>query len=131
MVRGVTVGLLVSALIASIGAPSVAAQEAGEPGTPGGPGLAIRARKALTAAFEGEQVVDNAVLLVKDGLIEALGPVRTTPVPEGYQVRDVGGQVARVGRGEALHPRGQTYGMALRGVVHAQVVSDLAHNDVA
>jgi len=80
MVRSVTVGLLLCA-------PALAAQEAGEPG---GPGLAIRARKALTAAFEGEQVIDNAVLLVKDGLIEALGPARTTEVPEGYEVRDVG-----------------------------------------
>jgi len=59
-------------------------------GEPGGPGLALLAAKALTAAYEGEQVVDHAVLLVKDGRIEALGPADSTPVPAGYEVRDLG-----------------------------------------
>ena len=61
-----------------------------EPGLPGAPGLAITARKILTAAWEGPQVIDNAVLLVRDGLIEAVGPARSTAIPEGYAVRDVG-----------------------------------------
>ncbi len=54
------------------------------------PGLAIKARKIITCAFEGEQVVDNGVLLIKDGIIEAIGPAREVPVPEGYEVLDVG-----------------------------------------
>jgi hypothetical protein len=86
MVRRVAFGLWVGALLTS-SAPGAIGQEAG---APGGPGLALRARKALTAALEGEQVVDNAVLLVKDGRIEALGSARTTEVPAGYEVRDVG-----------------------------------------
>jgi hypothetical protein len=35
-------------------------------------------------------VVDNAVLLVKDGRIEAVGSARETAVPEGYEVLDLG-----------------------------------------
>ncbi len=63
------------------------AQSAGEAG---GPGLALRAAKALTASMSGEAFIDHAVLLVKDGRIEALGSIDSTPVPEGYEVLDVG-----------------------------------------
>ncbi len=94
--------LLGGALMASAGA----AQEAGEPG---GPGLAIRARKALTAAREGEQVVDNAVLLIADGKIEAVGPALTTEVPEGYQVRDVGDHWLMPGMIDLHSHEGGTY----------------------
>ncbi|MBI5363565.1 MAG: amidohydrolase family protein [Planctomycetes bacterium] len=59
-------------------------------GEKGGPGLAIRAKKILTVPYEGEQFVDNGVLIVKDGKIEAVGPARTTPIPADYQVLDVG-----------------------------------------
>src|SRR4029079_14787515 len=34
--------------------------------------------------------VDNAVVLVKDGLIEGVGPAAATPIPAGYEVLDVG-----------------------------------------
>ena len=61
-------------------------------GEPGGPGLAIRTRKALTVPLEGEQFVDNAVLLLKEGRIEAVGPAATTPIPAGYEILDVGDQ---------------------------------------
>ncbi|MFO1011923.1 MAG: amidohydrolase family protein [Planctomycetota bacterium] len=60
------------------------------PGEKGGPGLAIKARKILTVPYEGEQYVDNGVLIIRDGKIEAVGPARTTPIPAGYQVLDVG-----------------------------------------
>jgi imidazolonepropionase-like amidohydrolase len=53
-------------------------------------GLAIRARKILTVPPEGPQYIDNGVLLVRDGKIEAVGPASTTAIPAGYQVRDVG-----------------------------------------
>ena len=59
-------------------------------GERGGPGLALIAKKALTVPPEGAQFVDNAVLLVKDGRIEAVGPRSSTPIPGGYQVVDLG-----------------------------------------
>jgi len=59
-------------------------------GEPGGKGLAILTAKALTVPLEGPQYVDNAVVLVKDGLIEAVGSRDTTPIPVGYEVLDVG-----------------------------------------
>jgi imidazolonepropionase-like amidohydrolase len=59
-------------------------------GTPGGPGLALIARKALVMPFEGPQVVDQAVVLVRDGLIEGVGPQSSTQIPAGYEVRDLG-----------------------------------------
>jgi imidazolonepropionase-like amidohydrolase len=53
-------------------------------------GLAIKARKALTVPLEGPQFIDNAVMLVKDGKIEAIGPATSTAIPLGYEVMDVG-----------------------------------------
>jgi len=53
-------------------------------------GLAIKARKALTVPLEGPQFIDNAVMLVKNGKIEAIGPASTTAIPLGYEVMDVG-----------------------------------------
>jgi len=61
-------------------------------GEKGGPGLAIKTRKALTVPLQGEQYIDNAVVIVKDGKIEAIGPARTTPIPAWYEVVDVGDQ---------------------------------------
>jgi imidazolonepropionase-like amidohydrolase len=75
---------VIALLLSSFPAEVVAAGEVG------GRGLALRAAKALTASMEGEAFVDHAVLLIKDGRIEALGPAASTGIPEGYQVRDVG-----------------------------------------
>ncbi|MEO2163375.1 MAG: hypothetical protein ABGY29_12690, partial [bacterium] len=61
-----------------------------EPGTPGGGGLALLATKALVAELDGRQVVDQAVVLVADGEIEAVGPRSELEIPEGYVVRDLG-----------------------------------------
>ena len=61
-----------------------------EPGTPGGPGLALLAAKALVAELEGRQVVDHALILVKEGEIEAVGTRSELEIPEGYVVRDLG-----------------------------------------
>ncbi len=61
-----------------------------QPGEKGAAGLALLTRKALCVPLDGAQVVDNAVVLVKDGKIEAVGPARTTPIPAGYSVMDVG-----------------------------------------
>ncbi len=72
---------------AAIAAGSEARAEAG---APGGPGLALAARKVLTAVYNGESALDNAVVLVKEGRIEAVGSHDTTPIPEGYEVLDLG-----------------------------------------
>ena len=73
------------AALLGIAAPAFAGGAAGETG-----GLALLASKALVCPLEGPPVVDNAVLLIKDGKIEAIGPARTTPIPAGYEVIDVG-----------------------------------------
>ena len=59
-------------------------------GERGGPGLALRSAKILTLAREGPQFIDNGVLLMRDGLIEAVGRSAETPIPIGYEVIDVG-----------------------------------------
>lgn len=64
---------------------------ANEPGVRGEErGLAILTAKALTVPFEGVQAIDNAVILVRDGKIEAVGPRADIVIPEGYEVLDVG-----------------------------------------
>jgi imidazolonepropionase-like amidohydrolase len=59
-------------------------------GDRGAPGLALLAKKIITVPPTGDQFVDDGVLIVKDGKIEAVGPARTTPIPVGYEVRDLG-----------------------------------------
>ncbi len=94
-------GLLLGALAASAAEAAplqtvqgknavLAVPRAPRAGEKGAPGLALLARKALAVPFEGAQVVDNAVVLVKDGKIEAIGPSRTTTIPAGYEVQDLG-----------------------------------------
>jgi imidazolonepropionase-like amidohydrolase len=65
--------------------PAPAAGAAGS-----GRGLAVFAAKALAMPREGQQVYDHAVMLVREGRIEAIGPRADIPVPEGYEVLDVG-----------------------------------------
>lgn len=67
-----------------------APSEAQAPGERGGPGLALIARKALVAAWQGAQVVDAPLLLVKDGVIESCVRRADSEVPEGYVTVDVG-----------------------------------------
>jgi len=64
--------------------------EAPHAGERGAPGLALLAKKIIAVPPTGDQYIDDGVLLVKDGQIEAVGPARTTPIPAGYEVRDVG-----------------------------------------
>lgn len=59
-------------------------------GTAGGAGLALRARKVLTASWDGERVVDNGLVLVRDGKIEAVGRASEVEIPIGYEIRDLG-----------------------------------------
>ena len=67
--------------------PQTTAPKAGEPG---GPGLAILTAKALICSLDGQQVQDHAVVLVRDGKIEAVLPKASTKVPADYEVLDVG-----------------------------------------
>jgi len=50
--------------------------------------VAILAGKALTLPLEGPQVINDAVVLLKDGKIEAVGPASELAVPAGYEVVD-------------------------------------------
>jgi len=52
--------------------------------------LAIKASKALTCAQEGTRVIDRAVCLVRDGMIERIGRASEVEIPDGYEVVDVG-----------------------------------------
>ena len=61
-----------------------------EPGSRGGPGLALKTVKALVASWDGPQVFDNAIVLVKDGKIVGVGPAAETAVPDGFVLEDVG-----------------------------------------
>ena len=78
--------LLAASAVAFAQAPS----EPPKAGERGGAGLALLAQKALTAQYEGEQAVDNVLVLIKDGRIEALGSESELAVPAGYVVRDLG-----------------------------------------
>jgi len=47
------------------------------------------------------------------------------------QLCGVLGQIHPARLGELLHARGQTHGVSLRGVIHAQIVADLADDHLA
>jgi imidazolonepropionase-like amidohydrolase len=79
-----------AALAALSLAPVLAQEKKPAAGERGGPGLALLAKKALTVPPEGEQFVDDAVLIVEDGRIQAIGPRRDTPIPAGFEVVDLG-----------------------------------------
>lgn len=81
---------LLSLLVLS--APLAARAAEPEPGARGGAGLAIRCAKALVCAedWEEPQVVNRATVLVRDGLIEAVGRSAELEVPAGYELVDVG-----------------------------------------
>ena len=59
-------------------------------GEPGGPGLALRAAKVLTAAREGPPALDSALLLLREGKIEAVGREGEIEVPDDYVRVDLG-----------------------------------------
>ena len=71
-------------------ASALAAADVTDAGADGGHGLAILASKALCCELEGEQVIDGALVLVRDGKIEAVGRAESLAIPEGYAVMDVG-----------------------------------------
>ena len=50
--------------------------------------FALLAGKAAIAGPEGRDVIDGAVILVRNGKIEAIGPRASTAIPAGYEVID-------------------------------------------
>jgi len=59
-------------------------------GEPGGPGLILLSRKVLTATFDGDGVIDNGAVIVRDGRIEAVLAQRDLEVPDDCEVIDLG-----------------------------------------
>lgn len=53
------------------------------------PRVAILASKALLCELEGEQVLEDAVILMQHGRIHSVGRRTELEVPDGYTVRDV------------------------------------------
>lgn len=80
-------GLACALISVGLGLSAEAEIPAGELG---GPGLAILTSKVLVVPLEGVQVVNHALILVRDGRIEAVGPQADLVVPSGYQILDVG-----------------------------------------
>lgn len=79
--------LLCAALVLTALSGSAGVREVEREGS--GP-IALRARKILTMAESGPEVIDNGVLLSLDGRIVAVGPASQVEVPEEYVVIDVG-----------------------------------------
>ena len=61
-----------------------------EPGAQGGVGLAVVSKKFIVAEWNGRAVLNNGVLLIKDGKIQQIGPQSEIAIPAEYQVLDVG-----------------------------------------
>lgn len=78
--------------LAALASTALAEEDPPQAGEPGGAGLAVKCAKALVCPPDpkARQVVDNAVILVKDGKIESVTRARGTEIPEGYEVVDVG-----------------------------------------
>jgi len=53
-------------------------------------GVALKARKVLTCSWDGPQVVDDAVVLLRDGKIEKVGRAAEVGIPSSYAVIDYG-----------------------------------------
>lgn len=76
-----------------LGAGALAALglSAGAEAPPADGAFALRTPKALVCELNGRQAVDAAIVLVRDGVIEAVGNEAELVVPEGYAVFDTGG----------------------------------------
>ena len=70
---------------------ALAANEPVVPQTaPASAGQALLSTKVVTCANEGAPVVNRGVILVRDGVIEAVGRQGQVEIPDGYEVVDVG-----------------------------------------
>lgn len=55
-----------------------------------GKSFALRAAKAVVVGAEGRDVVDDAVVVVRDGRIERVGTAREVEIPQGLETFDCG-----------------------------------------
>ncbi|MDE0916052.1 MAG: hypothetical protein OSB57_12825 [Planctomycetota bacterium] len=53
-------------------------------------GIVLLARKVVTGSFEGDGVINNGAVVIRGGLIEAVGPRAEIGIPDGYRVEDLG-----------------------------------------
>jgi len=81
----------IAACLAGLAASAGTGDEPPRPGDRGAStGLALRAAKAVVVGAEGREVVDDVVVLVREGRIEAIGPAREVAIPPAYEVQDCG-----------------------------------------
>lgn len=71
---------------------AIASQGEVHPGAVGGRGLAIYSKKVAVCEWNGQDVINNGVVLVKDGKIEAVGKRGEVLPPPDYAQMDVGDQ---------------------------------------
>jgi len=82
--------VILATLLLALPAGGDSTSEHADPGGKGGSGLALFAAKVFAVPYEGPQVIDRAVMLIKDGKIESLGERGEIEVPAGYEVLDLG-----------------------------------------
>ena len=75
-------------LTLSTSLPAIAGGDAGAVGVDRG--LAIYSKKVLALPYEGEQVIDDAVVLVRDGKVEGVHRRSGFELPDGFDELDVG-----------------------------------------
>lgn len=83
--------MIAGGLTLALVAATAAGPEAIQAGGPGEPGLAVRAGKVLTMS-DHRPVIDDGVLLVRDGRIEAVGSTASIAIPDDYRVLDLEGR---------------------------------------
>jgi imidazolonepropionase-like amidohydrolase len=79
------------------------------------PGYAFRARRVLPITAPP---IDDGIVVTKNGLIEAVGPAKTTAVPDGYERIDCGDAILLPGFVE-LHCHIASESFDLNDTVHA------------
>jgi imidazolonepropionase-like amidohydrolase len=84
------VPILLPALLLTAQVPAAHAPADRRAGEPGAGGVAVLAAKAIGVGEDGRGVIDRAVVLVRDGKIEAIGPARDVAIPAGYEIVDEG-----------------------------------------
>ena len=105
--NSILTGLVISSLVASTSALALDAKRADEraaatlriasdgevdPGAVGGRGLAIFSKKLVLCEWQGRDVINNGVIMIRDGKIEAVGKRGELLPPPDYALMDVGDQ---------------------------------------
>jgi imidazolonepropionase-like amidohydrolase len=105
--NSILTGLVISSLVASASALALDTKRADEqaaatlriasdgevdPGAVGGRGLAIFSKKLVLCEWQGRDVINNGVIMIRDGKIEAVGKRGELLPPPDYALMDVGDQ---------------------------------------